>query len=201
MDGTVRTTTTTALLAGLRDLSNESVWRDFDARYRDVLAAFARRLGLNYTEAEEVAQETLTRFVADYAAGKYDRTRGRLRSWLIGIAKYRIADTRRKQATRREHHGDSVLRELPDEKRLTEIWDAELEQAILCEAMAELGSSSRLKPQTIQAFRRLTVDQISANDVAEELGMTPQGVYMAKHHCLNRLKEIVAALKAAYDVE
>ncbi|MCA9250005.1 MAG: sigma-70 family RNA polymerase sigma factor [Phycisphaerales bacterium] len=198
---TANTTTTTALLEGLRDPSNETVWRGFDARYRGVLVAFARRLGLNDSEASEVAQETLTRFLEEYSAGKFDRSRGRLRSWLIGIARYRIADVKRVRARRREHHGESVLLELPNKRRLTEIWDAELDQAILCEAMTDLGSSGRFKPQTLQAFRRMVVDQVSPRKVAEELDLTLQAVYMAKHHCLGKLKELVANLKAAYEVE
>ncbi len=201
MIGTARNTTTTAMLEGLRDPSNETVWRGFDARYRGVLVAFARRLGLGESEAAEVAQDTLTRFLEEYSAGKYDRSRGRLRSWLIGIAKYRIADLNRVRARRREYHGESVLLELPDEARLTQIWDAELEQSILCEAMSELDRGGRFKPQTIEAFKRLVVDQMSPSKVAEDLGLTLKAVYMAKHHCLDRLKELVAGLKVAYEVE
>lgn len=201
MLGIAKTTTTTALLEGLRDPSNETVWRDFDVRYRGVLLAFARRLGLNDSEADEVAQETLTRFLEEYSAGKYDRSRGRLRSWLIGIAKYRVADVKRVRARRREYHGESVLLELPNEKRLTEIWDTELEEAILCEAMSDLGRSGRFKPQTVQAFRRMVIDQVPPRKVAEEFDLTLQAVYMAKHRCLGKLKELVASLKAAYEVE
>ena len=60
--------TTTALLDGLFDSANQSIWREFDARYRPILMAFARRLGLNRDNAADVTQETLACFVRDYRA-------------------------------------------------------------------------------------------------------------------------------------
>ena len=60
-----KTTTTTAMLEGLRDPGNETVWRDFDERYRPVLIGFAQRLGLTAADAEDAAQETLLAFMKD----------------------------------------------------------------------------------------------------------------------------------------
>jgi len=73
-----RTTTTTALLDGLHDPANEEVWREFDTRYRPIILGFAVKLGLSDEDAADVAQDTLARFVQEYRAGRYDRTRGRL---------------------------------------------------------------------------------------------------------------------------
>ncbi len=52
-DCTFATRTTTKLLDALRDHDNEPVWAHVDARYRPVIAALARRLGLNASDAEE----------------------------------------------------------------------------------------------------------------------------------------------------
>src|SRR5262249_475580 len=93
-----RTTTTTLLLESLKDPGNQSVWREFDGRYRSIIIGFARNLGLNEEDAHEVAQQTLTEFVRDFSNGKYKRDRGRLRSWIIGIAQHRIADLCRHNA-------------------------------------------------------------------------------------------------------
>src|SRR5882672_6361039 len=97
--------TTTLLLAGLTDPANREIWREFDDRYRPVLQAFARRLGLADEDADEIAQDVLARFVERYRAGEYDRERGRLRSWIFGIARTRVADWRRSRARRREERG------------------------------------------------------------------------------------------------
>ena len=79
------TRTTTVLLEGLHDASNDAVWGEFDRRYRPVVFGFARRLGLDDADAADVAQETLTRFLEEYRRGVYDRERGRLRSWLVTL--------------------------------------------------------------------------------------------------------------------
>lgn len=97
---TANNTTTRYLLQGIVDPSNRSQWLAFDDRYRPIIEGFARRLGLNEHEASDVAQDTLLRFMKDFRLGKYDPTRGRLRSWLISIAKNRITDTKASQAKR-----------------------------------------------------------------------------------------------------
>ena len=102
--------TTSALLDGLLEPGNEAIWREFDGRYRPIIFAFTRKLGLDESDAADVAQEAMLRFVQEYRAGKYDRQRGRLRSWIIGIVKYRAADLQRSGAKHRERRGESARR-------------------------------------------------------------------------------------------
>ena len=65
--------TTSALLEGLLEPSQEEAWREFDARFRPVILGFGRKLGLREPDAADAAQETLMRFLVDYRAGKYAR--------------------------------------------------------------------------------------------------------------------------------
>jgi len=117
-------TTTTGLLAGLHEPGNHTAWTEFDRRYRPILVGFLRRMGLNDTDAADVAQETLARFVQDYRQRKYDREQGRLRSWLIGIARCRLADMRRAAGRRREWRGESAMEALPDDVDVDSAWEA-----------------------------------------------------------------------------
>ena len=103
------TRTTTALLDDLADPANEAVWHDFDARYRPVLVGFGRRLGLGAEDAADAAQDALARFVRSYREGRYDRGRGRLSSWIIGIARNCIVDQMRTRAARHEERGISAM--------------------------------------------------------------------------------------------
>ena len=109
MQAMLQRSTSTLLLAGLADSNNSVVWEEFDARYRPIVFGYARRLGLSEEEAADAAQDAMVRFVQEYRLGKYDRARGRLRSWLIGIVKARAIDVLRAKARRREARGDSVL--------------------------------------------------------------------------------------------
>lgn len=195
-----RTTTTTALLDALLNSEDEAIWTEFDGRYRPIITGFAMRLGLPPTDAADIAQETLLQFLRDYRCGKYDRSRGRLGAWVIGIARHRVYDLKRAQVRRRERRGESAIVDLPDEGRMTRIWDEECRQAILKEALAKLRETTRTDPKTIDAFVRHVIDRQPPETVARELGMSVQAVYLAKHRCLARLRTIVEELEGAYEV-
>jgi RNA polymerase sigma-70 factor (ECF subfamily) len=191
------TRTTTALLEGLADPADGATWQAFDARFRPVLLAFGRRLGLGDEDAADTAQDTLTRFVRSFRDGKYDRTRGRLSAWIIGIARHCIAELRESRARRREERL-SKAEELPDDAALTRIWDAECQRQILHEAVQELRRVSRTDPRTVRVFEMLAFEQRRPADIARELGISANDVYLAKHRCLKRLRSIVSELEEAF---
>jgi RNA polymerase sigma-70 factor (ECF subfamily) len=190
--------TTTALLNGLHDSRNDPAWEAFDARYRPILLGFAKNLGLSDADAADVAQETLVRFVQDYREGKYDRTRGRLGAWIVGIARYRILDLQRARANRHEVAGESVIAALDDPDRLQAAWDAEHRQAILREAMAELRKATKTDERTIRAFELVAAHGRSPQQVADELGMSVHDVYLAKSRVAARLRDIIVEIERLY---
>lgn len=194
------TQTTSLLLEGLHDEANQAVWTEFDQRYRGIIEAFARRLGLSDADAADAAQETLLRFVREYRAGKYDRSRGRLRSWIIGIARHSIGDLRRRGG-RPGGRGSSAIAELPDDERLSAIWDAECRDVLLRRALDALRTESRIEPRTLRAFELVAFEQQPPAAVAESLGMTASDVYVAKHRVLERLREVAADLQQAWELD
>lgn len=194
------TRTTTQLLEGLHDPENSAAWAEFDARYRPILLAVARRVGLNDADAADVAQETVVRFLAEYRAGRYDRERGRLRAWVLTIARSRIAGLRRFRATRREVGADG-LPSIPDADELEGHWMAERRRVLLREAMRELQARSRVEPKTMRAFELHVARGMPVAEVAEELGMSRHDVYLAKSRVTARLRDILAELERAFDGE
>ncbi len=192
--------TTTTLLEGLFDPHNETVWNTFHERYRPIILAVARRIGLGAEDAADVAQETLVRFFQEYRAGKYDRERGRLRSWIVAIARYRIADIARAKARRREWRGESVLAFVEDEDRLTALWDEECRREVLRRAMSKLRETTRLDERTITAFQRQALEERTPAEIAAELEMSIDAVYKARQRCLAQLRTILLRLNAAYEL-
>ncbi len=195
------TQTNTALLQGLHNAGDTAAWRVFDARYRPIIIGFARRVGLSDADAADVAQETILQFITEYRQGRYDRSRARLRAWLIGIARARVAGAFRKAAVRREKAGVTAVVDLEDDGALSSLWDQERRAAILQLAMEELRSSTRTSDKTIQAFDMLTVRQLPPAAVAEALGMTVHDVYLAKSRVAQRLREIIERVEVAFDGE
>lgn len=195
------TRTTTALLNDLADPANEDAWALFDDRFRPVLIGFAYRLGLNATDAADAAQETLMRVVQSYRAGKYDRERGRLHSWIVGIARNCISDQKSKRSGRREHRGMSAIADLPDDGEMRSLWNDECRAEILRRAISTLRTETRTDERTIRIFELLAFHQLAAQRVAEEIGVTTNDVYVAKHRCLRKLRTIVAELDRAFEIE
>ncbi|MCA9243115.1 MAG: sigma-70 family RNA polymerase sigma factor [Phycisphaerales bacterium] len=190
--------TTTELLDGLRRPGDQAAWEQFDQRYRPILLGYLRRGGLDENDAADVAQETMTDFLREYQRDKYDRDQGRLRSWLIGIARNRVADARRRAARRREARGESAIADMPDDADHEAIWDAEQRRHILTLAVQELRDTSRFNTRTLEAFERVALRQEPLDRVSEELGLSPQEIYNAKNRVVERLREILQRYEAGF---
>jgi len=183
--------TATELLSGLHDSDNWAAWEEFDHRYRPILVGFLRRMGLGEADAADVAQETLACFVRDYRAERYCRQQGRLRNWLVGIARYKLLDLRRESARRREVRGESAIEGLPDDNEAEALWDEEERRVIFERAVSELRQTARFSVRTIEAFDRVVLKNEPVEAVASELGLTAQEIYNAKNRVVQRLREIV----------
>jgi RNA polymerase sigma-70 factor (ECF subfamily) len=193
------TRTTTRLLDALREPGNEPAWLAIDSRYRPVLVGLAHRMGLSGEAAEEVAQQALSEFVRDYRAGRYDRSKGRLSSWIIAIAQHaslRALRARRRQAGRDDHAG---LDELPDPRLVRQWWEQERDRAILARALNTLRESSAIDDRTFLAFELSGLRGVPAEEAARQGGMSVEQVYVARSRLTRRLRELVQEETAAFE--
>lgn len=190
--------TTTDLLDGLHAPSDQSAWIEFDRRFRPILLAFLRHMGVTDSDAEDVTQETLACFVRDYRDKKYDRQQGRLRSWLIGIARCRLVDQRRAAARRNVRRGASAFQELPDDTDAEAIWEEAQRRVIFEQAWSELQQTARFQDRTLEAFDRVVLRHEPIADVAAQLDLTPQEIYNTKSRVVARLREIAQRYEASF---
>ena len=193
----LRTTTTSGLLEALLEPGERTAWSEFDHRYRPILFAFGRKLGLDPEAAAEVAQESLVDFSTDYHAGRYDRERGRLRSWLIGIARHRVSSYLRDRGRRRELHGHSTLDQM-QKPELEEAWESARRLAILERGLEELRTESKTSSRTLRVFSQVALEHLPAEQVAATNDMTVAEVYRVKYRLTRRLREIVQHLESIY---
>lgn len=192
------TKTTTRLLDALLEPANEPAWAQIDGRYRPVIAGLARRLGLRDSDADEVAQQALSEFVRVYREGRYDRSKGRLSSWILGIAHHtalRIARTNKKNLL----PGATILSDAPDEQALRNIWTDERDRTILSRAMSMLRDESDVDDRTLQAFELVALRGVPAPEAAAQSGMSVEQVYVAKSRMTKKLREVVLQLTEAFE--
>jgi len=191
--------TTSALLEGLCEPDNEAAWLGLDNRYRPILVATARRFGLSDADAHDVAQETMVRVLQGCRDGKYDREKGRLRTWILTIARHRIVDMHRKRDVRKEARGVSAVMETPEESTIEACWSAEERAAILREALDALRTDSNLASETIEAFELQVLHRRGPHQVAEHLQCSINDVYLAKSRVTRKLKDMVTHIETRWN--
>ena len=192
------TRTSTTLLLDLRDPSKNGAWDFFDRCYRPIVVNFARQCGLQEADAEDIAQDTMSEFLRAYVAGKYQRSLGtRLRDWLKGIAANRIREHFRcksRDQSRRAVIGrgqTDVLLKMPEQGR-SDAWEHQWRKHIL--SLCLRAVQLEFDPKTFRAFEQYAIQQQEPNDVASDLGITRNAVYIAKCRVLDRMQSLYRGL-------
>lgn len=190
------TLTTTRFLYDLRDAKNAAAWSALDARHRPIIEAFAMSLGLTADEALDVAQQTMTDFFTAYRDGAYDRGRGRLRAWILTIARNRAMDVHRRAAVRRCTRGESRLVEMPSDAACAAMWEKAERCAIARAAWDEMGRTSRMSEENLRAFELVEIRGLSVAAAGAACGMPADRVYKAISRAMAQYHEIVRRLAA-----
>jgi RNA polymerase sigma-70 factor (ECF subfamily) len=189
--------TNTELLLGLQDAGNDVTWSAFVQRYRPVLVAFGKRLGLSHDTAMDAAQEALMTFLDSYLAGKYTRDKGRLRSWLFGIARNSVRRQWRKAPREQqvaENDGSTAfVNKIVGDDSISDAWEQEWRQAVLNNCIDELRKTC--EPQTMRAFELYVLNEWPADKVAKEVGITRDSVFQAKRRLMKKMREMLESLE------
>ncbi|MDY7108719.1 MAG: sigma-70 family RNA polymerase sigma factor [Planctomycetota bacterium] len=167
-------------------------WEVFVARFRQPVVAFARDQGLPTEEAEDAAQETLAAFLRAYREGRYDRDKGRLHSWLFGIAHRVVLNRRQKLARDRQRQPiaarTAFWEAVPADDDARRSWDDSWREAMFDQCLQQVRTE--LEPKTMLAFEAYALNGRPASDVARELEMSRNAVFLAKHRVLTRIREL-----------
>lgn len=189
--------TTSTVLRRLNDFDDRHAWQRFVERFQKPIEAFAKKQGLAGAEAEDAAQETLLAFARAYRNGDYARDKGRLSSWIFGIAWRRIDHARRKVERRAEREGEAFESELhgevaapnaeqpPRSAEWEELWQRSMLEHCLRQVRREF------EPSTFRAFEMLVLEQRTLDDAERALGATRNALSIAKHRVSARLRALV----------
>jgi RNA polymerase sigma-70 factor (ECF subfamily) len=146
---------------------DDRAFRELFARYASVAHALAFRLVRQAQVAEEIVQEA---FLAVWRSPeRYDRSRGSVRTWLMGTVHHRAVDAvRREQAQRRRASQaaamDHGVAEDPTDEVLSAI-DLPRERRLVRRALAELPDEQR------DVIRQMYFDGMSQSQIAERTGL------------------------------
>jgi RNA polymerase sigma factor (sigma-70 family) len=185
-----------SLLNRLREHPDDAeAWRRFDDLYRPLLQTWLRRYAVQPQDADDLVQQVLEVVVREMPSFHYEPAKGRFRAWLRSIMVNQLRAFWRSQQARPKTDSDffdRILEQLEDEKSdLSRLWDQEHDQHVSRRLLALIEPD--FSPATWQAFRRL-MDGAKAKDVAADLGISANAVYLAKSSILKRLREEIEGL-------
>lgn len=160
------------------------------ALYAPLIFHWGRGQGLSATDSADLVQEVLAILVVKLPEFEYDPTR-RFRGWLRTIAVNKARDFQRRDAARLAGD-DAALHSVSVASDVDLLEETEYRRFLVNRAMELMRAEFR--DSTWQACWRHVVEDRPAAEVAQELGMTPNAVYVAKCRVLRRLREELSGL-------
>jgi len=177
-------TTSPTLLNRLRQPSQPEAWARFVHLYTPLLLCWARRQGFQEADAQDLVQEVLVKLVRELPT--YERGKGQsFRGWLFRVTVNQCRDFRRRKATR-ALPGPDGLSAVSDDS-LSELEETEYRQLLVRRGLEVIRPD--FSESTWTAFTRVMVEGRSPADVAAELNLSVNAVFLARNRVLTRLRQ------------
>lgn len=169
-------TTPISLLQQLRDPAKPEVWRRFVCLYEPLIYRWAGRLGLQEADRADLVQEVLMGLLRALPNFEHDG-RHSFRAWLHTVAVNKWKDFRRKRIPSPLSADDSRWAALADGDVAAGFAEADYRGYVARQALQLIRAE--FQSATWRAFWSAIVDERPAADVAQELGITANAVYLA----------------------
>lgn len=180
----------TSLLERLQ-LQDGPAWTRLVDFYYPVVRRWAQNGGLQAEDAADLAQEVF-RVVAGHIT-RYQRKEGSFRGWLWGITRRELLSYHRRRKQNPVGAGGSEA-----QRQINELIEPPNEHPSAAEMAADHAElvrralqilRSEFEQRTWTAFWRATVQGDAPADIAADLGISANAVYLAKARVLRRLRE------------
>lgn len=184
--------TSASLLEVLRDRPDEAHWRRLVGLYSPLIGYWLRTHTLPVGDADDLVQEVLLVVVRRLPEFRKSPQTGAFRCWLRTIAANCLRDFWRARRLRPQATGASdfqqLLEQLEDSSSgLSRQWDDEHDRVVTQRLLEELRPS--FQETTWRAFAGVTLEGRSPDEVARELGVSVNAVFIAKSRVLSRLRQ------------
>jgi RNA polymerase sigma factor (sigma-70 family) len=183
-------TTSISLLERLRGSDPEAAWSRFVHLYTPLLLARARRrYGLGVADAEDVVSDVFVELIRRLPEFSYDSGRS-FRGWLGKVLHSKHVDRLRRKGLR-VPNGAAGLSGVAGEADADPL-EAEEGQILARRALQLM--QAEFEPTTWKACWAMVAEGKSATEVAAELGISENAVYISKSRVLRRLRREMAGM-------
>ena len=173
----------------------DRAWSELDTVYRPLIFNWLKRYQVQNCDAEDIAQEVMAVVARRVDEFEHNGRAGAFRNWLrtitVHIARKYLDKTNRQPDAPGASVFLSMLDQLESESSdLSQEFRLQHDRFVLQELLRRV--SVRFQSTTIEAFRLHAIEGRSAAEVAEQLGIKPQTVYVAKGRVLHEMRELAA---------
>jgi len=189
--------TSLSLLQRLREKPDPGSWQRFVDLYTPLLRDWLRRGSVQPQDVEDLLQDVFSVLVKELPRFAYEPERGRFRGWLRAILANRMRAFHRSRHSQPIATGASDFVQMAEQLEdphsdLSQLWNREHDRHV-SRRLLEL-IKPEFKSTSWQAFQRLTLDGVKPAEVAKELGISLNAVFIAKSRVMRRLRQEMQGL-------
>lgn len=193
------TSTSLSLIERARTSDDEAAWRELAALYAPLLRRWLLHQQVAASDADDLVQEVLLFVWETLPEFDHNGRKGAFRCWL----RTALANRMRKLWTHRDRKpagyaaGNSQMQEMiaqleDPRSSLSQLWNREHDEHVLSRLMDQLRQE--FGDQTWEVFRRTAIEGQKPQQVAAEMKLTPNAVWVAKSKVLRRLRSLANGL-------
>ena len=189
-------TTRSSVLRAVADTGNEAVWRRMFDLYAGFVFSIARSKGLNANDADDIVQTVFSDLARNMPKFRYDRGKGRFRSYLASLVHWRVND--RLRAGKHDAEFKAAYAEEADPVSGDGGFeDREWQAAALEEALRRIKPD--VKPEHYAAFVASAVEGQDTETVARLYNISAGNLYQIRKRLTAKLREAVEAVLSEMD--
>jgi RNA polymerase sigma-70 factor (ECF subfamily) len=177
--------TPVSLLERIRSGPSEQEWHRFVELYAPLLTFWARRLGLQDSDAADLVQEIFVVLVRELPQFIYQPGK-RFRGWLWTITVNKWRERKRKYARQSNLVEETTWDQMSTPDNTVALDEQEYNRYLVSRALQLM--QSRFQPTTWRACWESVVAGRPTAEIANELGISPNAVRLAKSHVLRELR-------------
>ncbi len=185
--------TSASLLESLRVGADGVAWQALCDIYSPLMRNWLSRNGVPQSDIEDLVQEVLMVVVRRIPEFHREPRCGAFRSWLRTITVNCLRDHWRRKRKQEVAPGGmafgEMIEQLADPRSgISRLWDREYAEYVTGYLLNRI--CGQFSEKTWRAFLRFALDGLSADEVARELEMSPNAVFIAKSRVMASLREI-----------
>ena len=188
--------TRSSVLKAVADTENTAAWNRLFDLYAGFVFSMARHKGLKPEDADDIVQVVFADLARNLPTFKYDREKGRFRSYLTGLVNWRVMDqlkASKRDAELKANFWQEAKAAAGDDDFSEREWQA----AAMEEALRRIKPDVR--PEHYAAFVASAVEGQDTDAVMKLYGISRDNLYQIRARLTAKLREKVSEVLAEMD--